>query len=146
MRLWVELALIFAVACTPSRATPPSLQYGSSGDVEEILRTSGVTVTELRCRNPTEQGKVTRGVACGTSLSDAQISALVTNLPLVLGRPAPYGNEHNCEAMPGLRSTDPGVQVLVGKNTKVPSGIGYVELHVARSTGQACIEVHYPWS
>jgi hypothetical protein len=36
--------------------------------------------------------------------------------------------------------------VLVGKNTKVPSGIGYVELHVARSTGQACIEVHYPWS
>jgi hypothetical protein len=48
--------------------------------------------------------------------------------------------------MTGHRSTDPGVEVLVGKNTKAPNGVGPIELHVARETGVACVEIHYPWS
>jgi hypothetical protein len=72
--------------------------------------------------------------------------AFTASVPLHPGKPAPYGDRDNCETMPGLRSMDPGVEVLVGKNMKVPNGVGPIELHVVRQTGAACIEIHSPWS
>jgi hypothetical protein len=124
-------------------ATRQDLTYGSSSDVEAILRENGVVVDPLRCVNPNHGGAVTRAVACALSLKPDQVTALTANVPLRPGRPAPYGDRDNCETMPGLRSTDPGVEVLVGKNTKVPNGVGPVEVHVVRGTGAACIEIHY---
>ncbi len=122
-----------------------TLAYGSSGDVDEILKKNGVTVTSLHCDNPKEAGSVTRAVACTTSLSPAQLAALTSSVPLRTGKPAPYGTADNCESAPGLRSRDVGVDVLVGKNTKVPNGAAAIEVHFAAASGRACIEIHYPW-
>lgn len=114
--------------------------------MEAILRANGVAPGPLHCANPSYDGAVTRAVACTTRLSAADLAALRSGVPLQPGKAAPYGHQDSCEATPGFGSTGPDLEVLVGKNTKVPNGVGTLELHVARGTGEACIEIHYPWS
>ena len=142
------LLLSHGAGCNRNSGTEarPDLAYGSSRDVDAILSENGVSTGPLRCVNPNQGGAVTRGVTCALSLTAAQVASLTANAPLRPGKPAPYGDRDNCETMPGLRSTDIGVEVLVGKNTKVPNGVGPIELHLVHETGAACIEVHYPWS
>jgi hypothetical protein len=142
------LLLCHGAGCSRSSGTGTrqDLTYGSSSDVEAILRENGVIARPLRCVNPNQGGAVTRAVACALSLKPDQFTAPTANVPLHPGKPTPYGDRDNCETTPGQRSTDPGVEVLVGKNMKVPNGVGPIELHVARDAGAACIEIHYPWS
>ena len=134
--------MAMALACAGQR-----LEYGSPDDVAAILAANGVEPTELRCKNPNSAGAVIRGVACTLTLSPAERARLIAALPMTRapGRRADEPLADSCEAMPGLGSRTPGVEIWSGTNTKVTNGVGRVELHVG-ATDVACIEIAYPWS
>jgi hypothetical protein len=123
------------LACTRG-----GLAYGSPDDVADILRLNGVSPGKLTCKNPSYgKSSITRGVACVTTLTAADVATLKASVPLSPGKAQPYGDTNNCKVLlPG--ATD----VLVGKNTKAKNGASHVEVHLAPS-GDACVEIHYPW-
>ena len=144
----IGLATMLLASCGGGRAADRhALEYGSGEDVAAILRAGGVQAA-LSCANPTQHGQVIRAVACTTRLSPEQLATLTAALPLAPGeaRNRPPSHAGSCEATPGLSSSTPGVEVLVGTNTKVPNGARRVALHVQRATGAVCIEIEYPWS
>lgn len=143
------LVLVLAAACSrPAALRSPELGFGSGADVQAILEANGVAAAVSGCANVRTQGAAVRAVCCRLRLSPSDVSALAAAVPLAPG-PVQHPVEHysdSCEATAGLGSKEPGVEVLVGKNTKVPNGASRIELHVVRATGAACVEIVYPWS
>lgn len=136
-----------ATACSASSARDPHLEYGSIDDVRQILASGGATSLALDCANVRyATGEVIRSVACTTTLPAASLTSLVETLSLTTGPAFNAGMRDACESRSGLRSADPGVEVLVGKNRRVQNGVGRIELHVVRASGTACVEITYPWS
>ena len=130
------LLLIACAACQGSLRGEPA--FGSREDVAAVLDAGGARVppSSLRCVNPTIAGRAIRAVACTLTLTPSQVTALTAGLSLTPGAPLFPRRDGSCDA---------GGEVLVGKNPRVPNGIGRVELHVLNGS-QACVEMEYPWS
>ncbi|MGH7293382.1 MAG: hypothetical protein ACRELB_00545 [Polyangiaceae bacterium] len=142
-------ALLAGATLCACRSHPRGgLAYGSATDVADVLASGGVhvPVTELTCINPTTGGKATRAIACTVPLTPPQIAALESGLPLAPHAPVLQQNDGSCEGRAAFASTGPLVRVLTGTNTRVPNGIGRVELHVLKASPVACVEVEYRWS
>jgi hypothetical protein len=137
----VVLAASLASGCRPSQR----LAYGSGKDVEDILRAYGVTGVKLDCKNPHyPSNSIVRAVACTTTLTPAEVATLTRSVPLAPGPASPAAPLDSCESVAAVRSDAGGVDVLVGKNTKVTNGASRIEVHVAPS-GAACVEIAYPF-
>ncbi len=137
----VTVALVPLMACRGS--TPRD--YGSSSDVDAILKSGGVTGAKLICANPSYDGAVTRGFTCMTTLSTSDITTLTAKLGLSTSAPMLNGgNRDTCEVAPNVQSSNPNVDVLMGMNKSIPNGVGRFEIHVNRSTRAACVQIEYP--
>ena len=139
-------AVVVAFAAPSCTRASDRLAYGSGDDVIAILRANGVSPGAVHCANPRLGGHVIRAVACTTTLTVADVATLVARVPLAPSDAAGGSDSDDCEHSAGLRSTDPGVSVSSGRNTRVTNGVGPVELHFVAATGAACIEIRYPWS
>ena len=138
---------MFVVACSKAKPRDARLEYGSVDDARAILSSGGAGSLPLACANVRHAtGEVIRSIACTTTLPPDTLVKLEKTLPLHAGEAFNGGMRDACESRPGLRSTDPGVAVLVGQNTRVPNGVGRIEVHVVASSGAACVEITYPWS
>jgi len=143
--LVVVMALAGGCFETPSRDA--RLEYGSTDDVRAVLASGGMKLPRLTCTNVRHAtGEVIRSVACATTLTAPALATLIRALPLRAGTAFNEGMRDACESRSGLRSGDPDVEVLVGMNTRVPNGVGRIEIHVVRASGAACVEITYPWS
>jgi hypothetical protein len=146
VRLVVCLAVL-ASGCTEPGVRDARLEYGSVGDVRDVLAAAGARGLQLDCTNvryPT--GEVIRSIACTTTLTRPVVATLTAKLAMSPGPAIHDGMREACETRAGLRSQDPGVEVLVGTNASAPVGIGRVEIHVVAASGHGCIEMTYPWS
>ncbi|HEY0136058.1 MAG TPA: hypothetical protein VGB85_18355 [Nannocystis sp.] len=131
------LVAILALASACDRVA-----YGSSADVADILAAHGVTAPSLVCRNPAyEDGAIVRAVACTTTLTPAEVETLRATVPLAPGTPRSSAPVHNCATRIAARA-----EVLVGANTRVANGVGPIALYHDRTSGEACVEITYPWS
>lgn len=150
MRSPTLLVIAGMVACSHDRrpaSEDKALAFGSVADVRAVLESGGAPSLRLDCENVAHAGgEVIRTIACTTTLAPAPLAQLEATLGLRPG-PAFHAEMRNaCESLPGFRTSDPSVEILVGENARVPNGIERVQIHVVRSTGAACVEVTYPWS
>ncbi len=135
------------IACSDLTQRGQPVVFGSADDVQAVLELTGGSVPVRDCANVRhDDGSAIRTIACTTTLSGPVMRKLTRVLKLRPGPAFHDGMIHACESRPGLRSGDPGVDVLAGENPSVPNGIGAVRIQVVRATGAACVEATYPWS